>query len=1464
MGTSRFITFAAALAFLTASGLSAPSTGLDSIRSQSEEMIRESALRDSLSWYDDLDNALGVAKEEYRPVVVFFFSSADGWSARMRAQVFSDESVKRQMEHYVRVEVAVEENEETAANYLVRGIPAIRILSAEGRALQGRDGFVGAPQLIRMLRSALNAEYLKQTDPGFQELLTKLEANTISTEDWHEIMLSLGEPQKREPLRKLVLKLEPFPRAELVKLLSDSRLAVRLGAIELLEELAGSDFGFDPWMGSSAASGNEASLDKWNDWLGSSDSAGVKSIYSVLTEEQISSYLRDIVSGNRERSVRASRMLRNGGSNTARSLLSFLENNQEIAPAARNRIRELYYSLTVPSVSGSAPDTIAHRLIFGNLDSRLETITELKNAGPAATPVLSDFLNDEDPLIRETSIDALLTAGGANSIGVVQEHLKQEDDNDVVIAALRTIGVNEIRNSSTLVAKYVDHEEEDIAIMALESLGALRAQDQSDAIVASLKDGRWRVRVAALEALRRFKESQYADDVRPLLDDPDEFVRVASVQAIASMDDTAATPKLVQLYKKHPETRGPVISALLSMNQPLPESLKKDLRASEPDALLSVIDAVGQEGGENVDIITEFVEHENLDVACAAIRVVSNNGMSFSSNQELIYEVLKEGQPEKVEAVLDSLEFEEAQYQQYSRRFTSNRPALSRPPEVQAIFDSFLQRPESSSSLGSTDPLIAVFEAIEPYLRKSYDDSIRHNSSVILTKAGNPDAVEQLKKSLISQSVSERKRVADSMYRASDSVLPILVSLMRDRSEDVRKEASSTLLYQGSRKEFVAAFFEEVTRPRALLKPWETDIDYLDNGAESGPSKGIANEAAKDILESSGSTALRSLAALTLRFGWNYGDEEYLLPLTEVDEPELRRAAWYAIGVNSKETIRDHLDTIANDPSEKVRAILPYVLGNEDRYFVHYFDSEHTQRFWDSGRENLDFEFSGDPFGSGAQKVRLEEEEIKILHQLSRDSSPAVRIDSSFLLMAAGEKPDAADLQSTLSSFPDRESIQQRVSDYVETNFRNLDPNYKFLLNHIDPQRISSSELPNIYAYFKSGPNDTESNFDWKERADTPREKITDKEVGRTGSRSEEPSGVEIVYFFNPGCKECARVEEQLAEIQASFPRLSVSKQNIREARSAQLNEVLSERFGVPEKIRMVAPAIFTGDGYLIKDEIDSMRLGNLIVRSSASGNSTSGWSALNEKDIATASQAIESRFSSVGVFVILSAGFLDGINPCAFATIILFLSYLQIARHGPRQIIMVGLSFILAVFLTYFALGLGLVEIVSRLQFLKGAGMVLNVILAGFALVIMFLSLRDGVLCVQGRLADTTLQLPGFLKDRIRKVARTGARHHRFVVAAFVSGVIISLLELACTGQVYLPTINYMVQEGKTSAYFFLLIYNIAFVFPLLVIFILAFFGMRSDALIAFQAKHSAAIKFATAALFLALFLLLLFQILP
>ena len=95
-----------------------------------------------------------------------------------------------------------------------------------------------------------------------------------------------------------------------------------------------------------------------------------------------------------------------------------------------------------------------------------------------------------------------------------------------------------------------------------------------------------------------------------------------------------------------------------------------------------------------------------------------------------------------------------------------------------------------------------------------------------------------------------------------------------------------------------------------------------------------------------------------------------------------------------------------------------------------------------------------------------------------------------------------------------------------------------------------------------------------------------------------------------------------------------------------------------------------------------------------------------------------------------------------------------------------------------------------------------------------------------------------------------------RYVLAAFITGWIVSLLELACTGQVYLPTICFVtgVPELRLHAFLYLVLYNLMFILPLCFVFGLTYYGTTSEQIAGWMKRHIIVIKAALAVFFFCL----------
>lgn len=356
----------------------------------------------------------------------------------------------------------------------------------------------------------------------------------------------------------------------------------------------------------------------------------------------------------------------------------------------------------------------------------------------------------------------------------------------------------------------------------------------------------------------------------------------------------------------------------------------------------------------------------------------------------------------------------------------------------------------------------------------------------------------------------------------------------------------------------------------------------------------------------------------------------------------------------------------------------------------------------------------------------------------------------------------------------------------------------------------------------------------------------------------ERAAPVWITFFYQTGCRECSRVESDLAWVRARHPSVRVEAHNVYER--AALGQWLAARRGR----ELLTPAIFVGDDALIgPDEVEARAIERLVVRYGDRG--APRLSTHLPRDEAT--RELVARFRSLGPVAVIAAGLVDGINPCAFATLVFFVSYLTVSGRKGREILAAGGAFTLGVFIAYLAIGLGLYRLLDRLGgALTIAGRGVMLLTATVCALFAVLSLRDFLRARRGALDEMTLVLPRALRDRIHALIRRGKRARYYVAVAFVTGLVVSVLELACTGQIYLPTIVFVtsIPELRAAAIAYLLLYNALFVLPLVAVFVLVYFGATSQQLTLWLRRHVAGVKLGMSTFFALLAVWLLSVALP
>src|SRR5690606_11931063 len=199
-----------------------------------------------------------------------------------------------------------------------------------------------------------------------------------------------------------------------------------------------------------------------------------------------------------------------------------------------------------------------------------------------------------------------------------------------------------------------------------------------------------------------------------------------------------------------------------------------------------------------------------------------------------------------------------------------------------------------------------------------------------------------------------------------------------------------------------------------------------------------------------------------------------------------------------------------------------------------------------------------------------------------------------------------------------------------------------------------------------------------------------------TENGAEQRYTVYLAYVYDATCLECDTVTYDLNYLENVYPYLYVQTYDV--AHDAAIIDAMGELFAVSGEERLVAPAIFIGDQYFGPDDINVDVLQTLIESESLQER-FAPWESISNTDIIQAEQRIGERFSQFSLLAVVVAGLLDGLNPCAFTTIIFFVSYLALVGRKGREILIIGAVFTLAVFLTYLAMGLGLSAIVARIS---------------------------------------------------------------------------------------------------------------------------------------------------------------------
>ncbi len=335
-------------------------------------------------------------------------------------------------------------------------------------------------------------------------------------------------------------------------------------------------------------------------------------------------------------------------------------------------------------------------------------------------------------------------------------------------------------------------------------------------------------------------------------------------------------------------------------------------------------------------------------------------------------------------------------------------------------------------------------------------------------------------------------------------------------------------------------------------------------------------------------------------------------------------------------------------------------------------------------------------------------------------------------------------------------------------------------------------------------------------------------------------AGRQAVVYYNEACDECATyINGELQEILQANQVEMVRKDYINQRENRKELNQKNDSLGVPLELQSHL-VTFIDEGQIIlqgepprqvvEDLLSAQDLPDRILIYSEEGEEDGykAWAfagpvqsyGVNEPvtTYLTWYQANQASFESSGIAssasrllpAVLLTGLVDGINPCAMAILLFFITFLFTIRKARAAIARMGLVYIACVYIVYFLVGLGLLRATSLVQ-----GHWLGQVGAGLLILFGLTNLLGAI-------------FPKFpIRLELPEIGKEGLKNWMYratLPATIVLGTLMGLESFPCSGGPYVAILGLLgSQAGFWEGFGYLALYNLMFIMPLVIILILA-----------------------------------------
>ena len=350
---------------------------------------------------------------------------------------------------------------------------------------------------------------------------------------------------------------------------------------------------------------------------------------------------------------------------------------------------------------------------------------------------------------------------------------------------------------------------------------------------------------------------------------------------------------------------------------------------------------------------------------------------------------------------------------------------------------------------------------------------------------------------------------------------------------------------------------------------------------------------------------------------------------------------------------------------------------------------------------------------------------------------------------------------------------------------------------------------------------------------------------------------LDIYYFYSTTCSNCEKTSKYIDKLENKYGYINVEKYNIYDKKNEELLNAYCKAYDVKKEEYGLVPIVFVRNKYLleyknIENELEkyigsktNIPTMNISYKEAEKNDEIEGWKSIN-------------------FIKVILAALVNGINPCSISMLLFLLILLN---NKSKALLKMGLCFCVGKVVSSFLIGTILFKLLKYLSSYVIIDIV-NVVFICLFIFLAFVNIYDYVVVKHHEYGKIKAQLPtGFRKFNhsiMRNTINKFLKSKWILLACMVLGAIVAFTEFLCSGQIYLSTIVAIIHTnaGNTvQGLIYLLLYCVVCILPLVFIIFLMSKGIKEIEVSTFFTEHLDLIKLLYAAVFLAVAIYMIVQ---